>query len=268
MARIRTIKPEFFTHEDLFDLEQQTNLPIRLAFAGLWTCCDRKGRFKWRPRQLKVSILPYDDCDFSRVLDALATRGFVVKYASGTEIYGYVPSWDEHQFINNKEPESTIPEPTENQILDACLTRESREDDALSTRGVKEGKGKEGKEGNNASESREVEEFLATWNENRGELPEAQKLTATRKKKLSLRIREGLTRETFAQAVKLAAITPFCTGKNDRGWRLDFDFLIENDTNLTKVLEGKYGPPKPRIVYREMTEEEAAAAWNRDFGVM
>ena len=59
-------------------------------------------------------------------------------------------------------------------------------------------------------------------------------------------------------AVKLAARTPFCRGQNDRGWKMDFDFLIENDTNLTKVLEGKYGPPDPapRLV-QEMSIEEA-----------
>jgi hypothetical protein len=70
MGRIRTVKPEVFCHEELFELEQETKLPMRLAWIGLFTCCDRDGRFVWRPRTLKVAILPYDDVDFSRVLDA------------------------------------------------------------------------------------------------------------------------------------------------------------------------------------------------------
>ena len=45
MARIRTIKPEFFRHEGLYELEQETGFAIRVAFAGLWTACDREGRF-------------------------------------------------------------------------------------------------------------------------------------------------------------------------------------------------------------------------------
>jgi hypothetical protein len=73
MGRIRTIKPEFFKHSGLFDGERETGLPLRLGFAGLWTCCDREGRFKWRPRELKLDALPYDECDFSLVLDALAS---------------------------------------------------------------------------------------------------------------------------------------------------------------------------------------------------
>lgn len=146
MGRIRTIKPDFFQHSGLFDLEQETHLPIRLAYAGLWTCADRDGRFKWRPRELKVAVLPYDDCDFSRVLDALATRGFIVKYASGTEFFGHIPTWAEHQFINNKEPKSGLPNPPVNKYLDANATRDSRVNDVNDTRGVKEGKGREGNE--------------------------------------------------------------------------------------------------------------------------
>ena len=73
VARIRTIKPEFFRHAGLFDLEQETGLPLRVAFAGLWTAADREGRFAWKPRELKLDCLPFDLVDFSRVLDALST---------------------------------------------------------------------------------------------------------------------------------------------------------------------------------------------------
>ena len=155
VGRIRTIKPEFFTHERLFDAEIEEGLPLRLAFAGLWTCCDREGRFKWRPRELKLAVLPYDQCDFSRVLDALATRGFLVKYASATGEFGYIPSWKHHQFVNGKEPKSDIPEPLAVDHNHASATREPHVKDASVTRGVKEGKGREGKGREDASATRE-----------------------------------------------------------------------------------------------------------------
>lgn len=142
MARIRTIKPEFFKHEELFEAEQETGLPLRLAFAGLWTQCDREGRFVWRPRQLKIDVLPYDDLDFTRVLDALCTRGFVQKYEVEDRSYGVVPSWKRHQVINNREAASVIPEPIENAAQsDAKGTRRSRVKHASQG----EGKGREGK---------------------------------------------------------------------------------------------------------------------------
>ena len=149
--RIRTIKPEFFHHEGLFEAEIETKLPLRVAFAGLWCIADREGRFKWEPRRIGVQVLPYDGVDFSRVLDALATRAFVLKYRVGDACFGFIPSFLKHQVINNRESESVLPDPegnieetpTNTEESDASATREPREDHACR----KEGKGREGKEG-------------------------------------------------------------------------------------------------------------------------
>jgi hypothetical protein len=51
---------------------------------------------------------------------------------------------------------------------------------------------------------------------------------------------EGLTLAKFEEAIQRALKTPFLVGDNERGWQMDFDWLIENDTNMTKVMEGKY----------------------------
>lgn len=136
MARIRTVKPDLFRHELLWAAEKETGLPLRLAFIGLWTCADRDGRFRWRPNVLKLDCLPFDDVDFSRVLDALATRGFLVRYASGGEEYGHIPTWRRHQHINNREKPSDLPNPNDAddktpgktscspRVDDACRTRQ------------------------------------------------------------------------------------------------------------------------------------------------
>jgi hypothetical protein len=143
--RIRTVKPEFFLHEGLFELETETSLPIRISFAGLWCVADREGRFKWEPRKIGVQILPYDNIEFSRVLDALWTRGFIVKYRVDSVDYGWIPSFTRHQVINNRERDSEIPEPNDTNAFDACPTRAPRDEHA----GKAEGKGKEGNmEGN------------------------------------------------------------------------------------------------------------------------
>ncbi|TYL43923.1 hypothetical protein [Dickeya sp. ws52] len=165
MARIRTIKPEFFLHDELFELERETGLPVRLAFIGLWTQCDREGRFKWRPLRLKAAVLPYDDVDMSRVLHALNTRGFLVKYRCGTDEYGVIPSFKNHQVINNKESKTELPSLSDGEIInpaigagsDAKLTREYRVDDANQGEG-KEGREKERKELNTLSDSNRTAE--------------------------------------------------------------------------------------------------------------
>lgn len=141
LPRIRTVRPDFFLDTDLFDAEQETSLPLRVAYVGLWCCCDREGRFEWNPRRLKTEI-PYDDVDFSRVLHALATRGWVVQYARLTpqneSIYGCVPSFKKYQVVNPREKASVLPPPpigSDYCDFDASPTR----NDASGTRGLGEG---------------------------------------------------------------------------------------------------------------------------------
>ncbi len=160
--RIRTVKPEFFLHDGLFEAEKETGFPMRLAFAGLWCAADREGRFKWEPRRLGVSILPYDGLDFSRVLDAFLTRGFIQKYRCADAWFGVIPSFSTHQVINNRETASQIPDLSQaEEISSASITRPPRVTHAGQGEGKgKEGKGREGKKAADAAESISIPEDL------------------------------------------------------------------------------------------------------------
>lgn len=116
MARIRTVKPEFFKHYELFKAEKETKLPLRLAFEGLWLCADKEGRFKYNPTHLKLDILPYDEVDFRIVLAALEAYGFILKYSVENKKYGWIPTLKDHQRFNGTEAkaESRLPEPPKN----------------------------------------------------------------------------------------------------------------------------------------------------------
>lgn len=111
MARIRTVKPDFFRHEGLYEAEKQSGLPLRVAYAGLWTAADREGRFVWSPRTLKLDCLPHDALNFADVMEALAAAGFIVKYQASGKAYGHIPAWHDHQHINQREAKSKIPSP-------------------------------------------------------------------------------------------------------------------------------------------------------------
>lgn len=81
MPRARLLKPSFFTNDALGEVE-----PLgRLLFAGLWCLADREGRLHDRPRRIKAEILPYDQVDVDHLLDELARRSFVVRYAVAGE---------------------------------------------------------------------------------------------------------------------------------------------------------------------------------------
>lgn len=107
--RQRVVKPEFFRHRGLYDLERKTGLPIRVAFEGLWCAADREGRFRWRPDSLKLDILPWDDLDFAAVLDALLQAGFISKFKDmkGREC-GLVPTFLDHQNPHKNEAKSEL----------------------------------------------------------------------------------------------------------------------------------------------------------------
>lgn len=88
--------------------------------------------------------------------------------------------------------------------------------------------------------------FIAYWNSKKN-LPKIKAFTEQRKKKLRIRLKEKLFAESWRQAIDRISASKFCIGQNDRGWRADIDFLLDNDTNYAKVLEGKYdnnGEPK------------------------
>lgn len=137
-ARIRTIKPEAHTDEDLWDLEVETGFPIFRAFTGLWGFADREGRFEWRPRPLKAGILPYWEGNFELVMDALASRGFIVKYEADGRLYGYIPSFTRHQAINQREAKSTLPEPPQRAHVHARASHTGDDDGGCAGSGAGE----------------------------------------------------------------------------------------------------------------------------------
>lgn len=156
MTRIRTIKPDFFRHRGLWDSEQETGLPLRIAFEGLWVVADREGRFRWKPTEIKLDVMPYDDVDFSVIMDALVERGFIGRYEVDGKEYGFIPSWHDHQRVNKRESMSTFPDPVHARAC-TCMPMRARG----------EGKGRE-EEGNGKGrecEPREIEgpDVLTDW---------------------------------------------------------------------------------------------------------
>jgi hypothetical protein len=131
MARIRTIKPEFFTSEDIFGLTPLA----RLFYVSLWCEADREGRLEWKVGTLKARYLPADNCDINALAQELIDMGLIVLYEVDGKKYAEIPTFVEHQIINNREAESKIPA----RVPHASDTRESGRE------------GKEGKEGSDAS---------------------------------------------------------------------------------------------------------------------
>jgi len=113
MARIRTLKPEFFRSRSLAGCSREA----RLTFQGLWCEADDFGRGIADPRILKGAIWPLDDdITWKRVeklLDELAASGHIRLYVSGGELFYDIPSWEEHQAAAYRRGNAIHPEPDE-----------------------------------------------------------------------------------------------------------------------------------------------------------
>ncbi len=144
MARIRTIKPEFFTSEDITSLTPLS----RLFYVSLWCEADREGRLSWRPGTLKMRYLPGDACDIETLAKELIRASLIVIYEVGGKTFAEIPTFKTHQVINNREAESIIPA----RVKVAC-TRVKAE-------GRKEGK--EGK-GMEVASSTRFDDFWTAW---------------------------------------------------------------------------------------------------------
>jgi len=70
------------------------------------------------------------------------------------------------------------------------------------------------------------------------------KLTEDRRKRIRLRLKAHPESEFWNKVLNKIPRVPFLSGKNDRKWRADFDFLIKNDENALKIYEGKYDAEK------------------------
>lgn len=82
-------------------------------------------------------------------------------------------------------------------------------------------------------------------------------------------MQEPLFADNWQQIIDKVSASSFCTGQNDRGWKVDLDWLLKNSGNYAKVLEGKYdgkpsasnsGKTKPKPFTPE--EEQAFLAKN------
>jgi hypothetical protein len=68
--------------------------------------------------------------------------------------------------------------------------------------------------------------------------PAIRKMTGQRERLLRARLRDS-TLDEWLQAMAALERSAFCRGENDRGWRADFDFLLQ-PKSFTKLLEGAY----------------------------
>ncbi|WP_150777295.1 hypothetical protein [Pandoraea sputorum] len=112
MARIRSLKPEFWTSEQVMDVSRDA----RILFIGMWNFCDDAGIHSANERRLKAEVFPADDLtmtDVRRMIDELLRVGLLDEYEVAGQRFWIVTGWH-HQKIDQPTfkhpgPDGTVP---------------------------------------------------------------------------------------------------------------------------------------------------------------
>jgi hypothetical protein len=131
MARIRTIKPDFWTDEKL----TECSLSARLLFIGTWNFADDNGNLDRSSKQIKARVFPLDNLDCEPLILELLEKELLVEYEYEDRLYLHIQGFNKHQLINR-------PSKPQCPLYDDSL----RTHGVLITEGRKERKGVEGKE--------------------------------------------------------------------------------------------------------------------------
>lgn len=100
MARIRTVKPEFWSSEQVMSCTPLA----RLLFIGIWNFCDDGGNHPLSPRTIKALVFPGDDITVESVdglLGELKSSNLIALYSVEGKTYLHVRGW-RHQKIDKR----------------------------------------------------------------------------------------------------------------------------------------------------------------------
>ncbi|CAI2089495.1 TPA: hypothetical protein SMH97_004051 [Serratia marcescens] len=103
MARIRTIKPEFWTDEDMAEVSEAACL---LAI-GLLNYADDEGYFNANPKLIKAAVFPIREPSVSIpvMLRELSNHGYLsMFYTSDNRQFGLIKNFAKHQVVNKPRP--------------------------------------------------------------------------------------------------------------------------------------------------------------------
>jgi hypothetical protein len=237
----------------------------------LLTCLDDYGRFDAEPALVAAAAYPLRHnlglAKVSAWLKELAAIGLIVIYNVNGDNYLYFTNWDQG---NIRAKKSKFPEPDS-----ICLHLQTNENNGKQKRSysdtysdtetyiscanahssaeptpapqIDDESETEQEEPHAPERSERPEKPSATpqavvesYNAICTSLPRVEKLTDNRRKHLAPRIREHPDIDWWRRLFQRVQTTPFLRGNGRTGWRASFDWLIANDTNAIKVLEGKY----------------------------
>jgi hypothetical protein len=280
MARIRTIKPEFFGDEKLNALKRD----IRLLFIGMWVFSDDYGTIRSNPVWIKSNVFPYDEelrvNDVKTWLDALVKARMLEPFQYNSEGFYNIRTFDAHQKVEKKS-KPIVPLSEKEKIIKQLgnsrgIVGEYSVPEVVSSNSTEEIGSSKGKPPDGVGDPPKadapmknqkfyldlkkdkkvivdfirsekpdfIEPFVDLWNifADEKKLARVSKINDHRKKKFIVRIREASF--DFIEILKKAGQSEFILTGNK--W-FGFDWIMECETNYLKVIEGNFDKKDPDV---------------------
>lgn len=248
MARIRTIKPEFWTSEQVADCSPTA----RLLFIGMWNFCDDGGVHPASYKRIKMEVFPGDnltDAQVKKYIDELINAGLIMEYSSQGQSYWYVTGWS-HQKIDK--PISRHPLPS---LADRSTNSRIAVGEESTTAHPRNGMESNGMESNGEEihscrsepddSGKEIviasieKEFFEHWNEH-VEFSQIREMNRSRRSALKSRLKEKFFSDNWREAITRIRGSPFLRGENQSGWKATVDWFLK-PTSCLKVIERSHG---------------------------
>jgi hypothetical protein len=182
VARIRTIKPEFWTDERVGECSANA----RLLFIASWNFADDQGGLERSAKQLKAQAFPYDTLDCEPLVKELINAGLLIEYQVGGKTYLHINGFRKHQRVE-KPAKPRVPVYDDSLNTPRVLPESSPTSYGLLSKG-REGKGKD-KDPTAASlpaEPPEFAKFKLLYPKRSGDQPWKRALRA-----INARLKEG-----------------------------------------------------------------------------
>ena len=170
MARIRTIKPEFWEDEKIGKLP----IPCRLFFIGCWNFADDFGVIKGNAALLKSQIFPYDEnlrvSEIKKWIDALVDARMLVPIIHAEESYYFIRTFRSHQVLDKRYDKSYIGKGIVKELISRALndndvnTTSTPRDNDVNTMEEKEEEKEDKKESPNGDKKEAVASSPASSN--------------------------------------------------------------------------------------------------------
>lgn len=244
MARIRTIKPEFWKHEDLSALPE----PTHMLAAALLNYADDEGYFNANPGLVKAECSPLREPSVSihDSLTRLAKIGYL-QFGTGSDSkqYGRVVTFLEHQVINR-------PSPSKIKALVQVWERSLNPHGVITEPSVPErnreqgtGKGKEQGKEPSVPQERDVgpvERVFAHW---QTEFRHPKAILDAKRRKVIAAALASYDEATLTAALSGYRNSPHHMGQNERHTVYDdIEIFLRDSKHIEAGLNHARGPPK------------------------